>query len=411
MPDEVEAEDQASDLRDLLSGNLADGRVVVEIETKDAMRYRVERSPADGILLFDQDGKPTSFNLPGPLFSAEVYSQNEVEEIAKNPRFQLNLLDKFIREEKQSIEGQIDEITTQLGINSDRIQSSQRELDELRDKLSELPDVEEKLKAVERSDDGDEDDELRTEHGAKTLRDQQEERIVEIAAGLAGLRAELESVADSARQYTQSLDTADVASGPNKKLMESLGSLSRHTLDGAIEKIESLCADLEAGESKAEELSVELRFDHVLQDQLYRKVLDRFEQAKGRARERALLLRRQAELQKLATRQTKVEGDLKRCRKERQKLIKQLVELRDQRYQARVRVAEHLNERLAPMIQVRVEQSGNTDSYRQLLTELMYNSGLPYGSLVQKAKSDGRATSWESSRGQASANGGRSSAG
>jgi flagellar motility protein MotE (MotC chaperone) len=191
MPDEVEAEDQASDLRDPLSGNLADGRVVVEIETKDAMRYRVERSAADDLVIFDQDGKPTSFNLPGPLFSAEVYSQNEIEEIARNPRFQLNLLDKFIREEKQSIEGQMNEITTQLGMNSDHIQSSQRELDDLQDKLSELPDVEEKLKALERSDDDDEDDELRTEHEAKTLRDRQEELVVEMVERLAGLRAEL----------------------------------------------------------------------------------------------------------------------------------------------------------------------------------------------------------------------------
>jgi hypothetical protein len=166
--------------------------------------------------------------------------------------------------------------------------------------------------------------------------------------------------------------------------MTQLGLLSRRTLDGVIERIVAVCEDLGKGRSQIEDLSGKLRQDHMVQERLYREVLERFEQEKGKARERALLLKHQADLQKLATRQAKAQGELKRYRQEREKLVNKLVELRDQRYRARVGVANDLNGRLSPMIQVRVEQYGNTDAYKELLTELMRNSGLHYRHLVEK---------------------------
>jgi len=385
LPDEIEAKEQSQSLHRLLSGNLKSGRVAVDIETKDAMRYRVERSLDEEAVIFDQGGDPVGISLPGPLFSAEVYSQNEIEEIAKSPRFQLNLLDKFIWQENQEIERRIGDTTTQLWTNADGIQDSQRELDGLHDQLSELPNVEEKLKAFERSENGGEDDELRAEHEAKALRDRQAAKANEAVERLAGLRASLEKSDDLARQHLQALDTSDLASGPNSELLTELGTLSKEAFDGARQAILALCQGIKESESQVAALGVKLRQQHSTQDRLYQQVLERLEQEKGKAQERAHLLRRQAELQKCEVQRAKVQGDLKEQWQERQKLINQLVEFRDQRYRERLGVADYLNERLAPMIRVRVEQCGNTDLYRELLTELMRNSGLRYSPLVDKA--------------------------
>ena len=385
LPDEVEAKEQFQSLQRLLSGNLKGGRVAIDIETKDAMRYRVERSLDEEAVILDQGGNPVGISLPGPLFSAEVYSQNEIEEIAKNPRFQLNLLDKFIWQENLEIERRIDETTTQLGLNADRIQSSQRQLDDLHDQLSELPDVEEKLKAFERSENGAEDDELRAEHEAKALRDRQVAKAKEAVDRLADLRTNLEHAESLAGQHLQALDTSDLTSGPNGELLTELGALSQEALELARQALLTLCQQIEEREAQVAALGVKLRQQHSTQDRLYQEVLERFEQEKGKAQERARLLRRQGDLQKSEEQRTKFQGELKRQWEERQQLINQLVELRDERYRARLGVADYVNERLAPMIRVRVEQCGNTDRYRELLIELMRNSGLRYNPLVEKA--------------------------
>jgi len=385
LPDEVEAKEQFQSLQRLLSGNLRSGRVAIDIETKDAMGYRVERSLDEEAKIFDQGGDPVGISLPGPLFSAEVYSQHEIEEIARNPRFQLSLLDKFIWQENLEIERRIDETATQLGLNADRIQSGQRQLDDLHDQLSELPDVEEKLKAFERSENGGEDDELRAEHEAKALRDRQVAKAKEAGDRLVDLRTNLERASNLAGQHIQAVDTSDLASGPNGELLTELGTLSQEALEDARQTILSLCRRIEESETQVAALGAKLRQQHSTQDRLYQEVLDRFEQEKGKAQERARLLRRQGDLQKSEEQRTKVQGELKGQWQERQQLINQLVELRDQRYRARLGVADYLNERLAPMIRVRVEQCGNTDRYRELLIELMRNSGLRYNPLVEKA--------------------------
>lgn len=113
-------------------------------------------------------------------------------------------------------------------------------------------------------------------------------------------------------------------------------------------------------------------------------MLERFEQEKGKAQERARLLKRQAELQEVERKRAEVQERLRKQWGQRQRLIQQLVELRDRRFRLRQGIADRLNERLSPMIRVRIEQCGNTDEYRDLLSEAMRNSGLRYTLLVEK---------------------------
>jgi ABC-type dipeptide/oligopeptide/nickel transport system ATPase component len=128
-----------------------------------------------------------------------------------------------------------------------------------------------------------------------------------------------------------------------------------------------------------------LRQQQASQERRYREVLDRYAQEKGKAQERARLLSRQAELQVIDKHRRDAAARLERQQRERRALMSQLVDLRDQRYQLRLAVAQRLNEQLFPVIRVRVEQCGNTDEYRSLLSDAMRNSGLRYGSLVERA--------------------------
>jgi len=384
LPDDGQARERSQTIQRLVAGNLDTGRLAIDIQTKDGIPYRVERVLDDDPAIFTSEGEPVNISLPGPLFSAEVYSQNEIEEIANNPRFQLDLLDKFIRQDIDDIERKIEETCKHLGINADRVQTSQRELHGFRDQLRELPDVTEKLKAFEKAKDGRDDKELRAEHAAKALRDRQARMLTEAKQALAGLRGELETVGMGPLSCVQEIDPSQLASGPNAPFMTELGQVLSEATQQVDKGIHALHGLLTKAEERIVTLSGKMRQQYTVQERQYREVLERFEQEKGKAQERARLMKRQAELQDIEKHRTEVQEALRKQWGERQQRIQQLVGLRDQRFQLRQGVANYLNERLAPVIRVQIEQCGNTDQYRDLLLEAMRRSGLRYSPLVEK---------------------------
>ncbi|HUW15383.1 MAG TPA: hypothetical protein VM537_37075, partial [Anaerolineae bacterium] len=142
---------------------------------------------------------------------------------------------------------------------------------------------------------------------------------------------------------------------------------------------------VEEAEAKVASLHKALQQQQSIQERQYREVLDRFTREKGKVQERARLLNRRAELQVVEKRRCDAARKLEEQQQQRRRLINDLVDLRDRRYQLRQNVAERLNQQLSPMIRVHVEQCGATDEYRALLSEAMRNSGLRYTSLVGKA--------------------------
>jgi len=385
MPDGEEARERRQTIDRLITNNLGWATLSVEVETKDGISYRVQREVDGEPIVLDRDGDPVDISLPGPLFWAEVYSQNEIEEIANSPRFQLDLLDKFIRDEVDDLEREIERTCNHLAANADEIRSSQRQLDDCRDQLRELPDIAEKIKAFQATHAGEANGELRAEHDAKALRDAQERMVVEAAGGLSGLREDLQGVGLNAVHQARSLDTSDLAMGPNAQFMTKLQGVLDDAFERVDQGIQGLDQILEEAQTRVQTLAHDMRQQQVAQERRYRELLERFEQERGKAQERTRLLARQSQLQAVDKKRVQAEQELKEHWQERRRLIHELVDLRDRRHQLRLGVAESLNERLSPTIRVQVEQCGNTDEYRRLLSEAMRNSGLRYTPLVEKA--------------------------
>lgn len=67
----------------LIEGNLAGGRIEVAIQNRDGLSYVVSRSAGEAPVVLDANRSPTEINLrSGGLFSADIFSQNEVEAVA-----------------------------------------------------------------------------------------------------------------------------------------------------------------------------------------------------------------------------------------------------------------------------------------------------------------------------------------
>ena len=80
----------------LVEQNLGGGRVEIEFETKDGLRYIVSRSVGEEPVVLTADGEATELTLKsGDVFRADIYSQNEIERIAGQSWSQLGLIDNF----------------------------------------------------------------------------------------------------------------------------------------------------------------------------------------------------------------------------------------------------------------------------------------------------------------------------
>jgi hypothetical protein len=149
MPDEKVSPGRAQTAKAIVQSNLGNGRIRLGVQTKHGMRYVAERAWNEPTQIFNQDGEPTPISFERELiFTADVYSQNEIEEIATNPSFQLALLDKFVDEEVRRIVSDIRKLQRDLDQNGSELLRLDHEIEDLRETASELKAVEEKLKAL-----------------------------------------------------------------------------------------------------------------------------------------------------------------------------------------------------------------------------------------------------------------------
>lgn len=71
----------------LVKSNLGGGRLDVELCTKKDMRYTATRGANEAVQVLNEAGTPVAISLDrDQIFSADVFSQNEIEEIASSPK-------------------------------------------------------------------------------------------------------------------------------------------------------------------------------------------------------------------------------------------------------------------------------------------------------------------------------------
>ena len=116
MPDPKISSQRYRTIEGLVKANLGGGRISIELRTKTGMRYTAERSAAEAVQVINEAGTPVPVSLDrDQIFGADVFSQNEIEEIASNPAAQLGLLDRFVEAEAASIARELEALHRQLG--------------------------------------------------------------------------------------------------------------------------------------------------------------------------------------------------------------------------------------------------------------------------------------------------------
>jgi hypothetical protein len=384
MPDEKTSPARSRAIRGLVQSNLGNGRLRLSVRTKHGRGYLAERPWNDTAQITNDQGEATtiSFDRDG-IFRADVYSQDEIEEIATNTNLQLALLDKFIEEDVRRIEGEIKKTERDLAQNASDILRLELEMRDLGESAADVAAIEEKLKGLQETA-GPDAKAVNAAHTLRALREKERKTLEGLKSDIAKAATEFEAVVTGAsRRFTGRIDK-DVEAGANQEVFAQVAEQVREMSALLAACNVKVCEKADELAKIVDEQAAQLAERHAKQDLEYRALVAQSQEETGKAAERNQLQQRYLEV-------TTAQKDFDQRKRElteredyRGMLTNQLSELRNQRFELRKKVATELTEGLAPTIQVSITQSGNRDRYRELLAEALRNQSMKATSVADK---------------------------
>lgn len=374
MPDPRAFPQRHRALDALVKANLSTGRVAVEVRTKNAMRYTASREAGGEVQVRNESGVPVPVSLDSELFSADVFSQNEIEEIAVDPRAQLVLLDRFVEPEMAAVQKELEQLSRDLALNAEGLLKLDEELDQLRGAASEVTLLEEKLKGAGATV-GPDADKATAAHAAAN------DRLLEAKLPdhlLGDVQKVVRDFAAAAATYRASAD-AHLAganrSGANRDVVEALESATNSFAQAIATHLASVGNAARAAETIITAQRVLLNERHAVQDAEYTALNSRLAEEGDRASERKTLQQNLIAALSAARDQQAKEKLRSDLLAKRSDLLNRTSEFRDQRFKLRKAVASRLTERFES-IRVTVQQSADPVTFKALVAETLKGSGV-----------------------------------
>ena len=378
MPDVNDSRPRAKAIEGHVRGNLASGTIYLEVETKHGTRYRAERPWGDDVQVLDRDGEPVPVSLDRDLvFKADIYSQNEIEEIATTPRFQLSLIDRFAEEQIREVETEIARAKRQVQDSAAELRMIEGRIREAEEVVPEIDVVSKRLQELQLAD-GADAGLINTAHSHKALRGREAAAFDDLRHAINDARAIMRRQGEHVAEACAAPLIADFREGPNAALFEEVESLMASFVDTYRSETKRL---ENAGHAVLEQLiafSDQLAGDHARQEQQYRELVAQSDAERQHAAERASLQKRHLFL-------TRAQHDLSGLRQKHKamearhrKLMGEFSGFRDKRFALRKEVADRLSQALSPMVRVTVRQAGDRSTYESVLKEMLKGCGLQY---------------------------------
>ena len=349
-----------------IEGNLRGGTITVSVTSGDGLRYQIRRTWNEEPVVMTGEGAPTGRRLTPALFGVDIFSQNEIEAIAGNPREQLRLIDSFdsLRIEQKSQD--ISSTVAELRSNATELEGCRRRMAALSLEVEERQALEDRLERLAQVSDGTSEDVGR----ANALRSMREKEK-DCADALDKLFGEAaKAVSDFLARIGRGSRSADPSTIGESENIAIVGRLRERYSDFIRGIVDAVTSAVENGEEIKREFDAEraeLDMAQQAQEQEYLELIekadaDRSLVAERMATERKLnrILEKARELDELSAQEAALQA-------RREELLALLTRLRNERFALRDAVVRRINDALAPDIRVRVEQYGDTEAYQREL--------------------------------------------
>lgn len=134
---------------EIIKENLGKARARVELLVRSSVmhgqRFKIARRYGENATVRDEGGQPSNFSPKDLLPGLEIYGQNEIYEIARDPQGQLQLLERFLGAGAAENRRRIDEALTKLATNRKSLLESLQQKAVVEDELAKLPKLQERL--------------------------------------------------------------------------------------------------------------------------------------------------------------------------------------------------------------------------------------------------------------------------
>jgi hypothetical protein len=335
-------------------------------------------------IVLDAKRNPTSIKLAnGNFFRAEIFSQNEVESIADQKRFQMDLIDSFAAAEVSECDWKVDDLREDIVATARQSEPVRQRLQALQDDVKQLPAVEERRKAFTASGD-DSADEVNTAHEAKAMRDR-ESRAVRLAGEfVTNFRSALAYLAGRMKSDLSGTFSIEMLNAANGGQMREIADNLLECSTKTDEQLEAMLRGIDECMDTHTRHVCTLSDAHAGQELDFRAVIEKHKQFQEMSAERAALDRRRNELIEAGRLATEAKTEIEKLEQKQTVLLGQLSELRDERFRIRRGIADRLNAALNPTIRVTLVQDGDSESYRELLEERLKPMNMRHGVVAQK---------------------------
>jgi DNA repair ATPase RecN len=383
MPDPKSNQQRHRSIEALVKANLGNGRLTIDVRTRTNMRYTASRGAHDAVQVVNEAGTAVPISLDrDQIFGADVFSQNEIEEIASSPAAQLDLLDRFREQDTVAIARDLEELQRQLEQSSRDLVRVDQELDDARGGASELTVLQEKLKGLSEGA-GAEANRINTAHAAKGERARQEKVPDSLITAVQKLVRDVRSSQSAFQASVDAQLDSQTPQAANHEIFQALrADVQSFTsrIDAAFGSIED---EARTVETRIRERASTLAERHAIQEAEYRTIVAASEEEEARAAERQALLSALAIAQTAASEQLAKEQQRQALLKARAELLKSSSELHDQRFAIRKQIAERLTGQF-PSIRVTVSQAANVDVYQDLVTDALKGCGVKQGLTAER---------------------------
>lgn len=383
----------------LVKSNLGDGRIRLAVQTKDGLAYIVDRTASGAPMVLTAEEKPTDVRIHAPgFFRADIFSQNDVENIADSPQSQLALIDRFAAARMTDINRRIAALRAKLDANAGAIIPLQQQIDGLNDDLHTREAVAAKIKAMAEATPGGpgksggpggsgmdhKANEVNVAHRHRALRGREEQAIQESLTQASQYSQWLrEGIGQFVQKAGGAFDDA-IFAGPNGEIMSDIFAIVTD-LGQELDKLFERAA--EAVESRSERIAEvfgELHHIHQQQELAFRDLITKHKLAQGVATERAELEKKFNDLLAKERKRAELQRQLQTLRSERAAMSAQLHELWGERFEQRQQVAKWINEGAASPIRVQVDQCGDTTEYINALAGWMKGTVTQFNVVARK---------------------------
>jgi len=335
--------------------------LLVRIAHPSMKEYLIERTVPNPPKVKDKDGNVLDMGPEDVLEEVEIYGQHEVAELAKDRTKLTRLLDRFadvdpdLEEEKESLQRQLKDTRREL-------MEARRKVQDIEDRLDQLPVIEEKIKQFKAA--GIEEKlntktQLVKEEKVLKTTDERIEKIDDIRKDLADcLPLEKEFVSESA-----------LADLPNGDLLEPILELITTLNEKAEEIEEQLQSAVDDAQAQLKIIQESWNEREEQAQEEYEDALRELQEEQVDGEEYIRLQRKAEELRPLRKELEEYKDDRAEVEQRRRNLLGEWEDLKTKEYRAYETACNQVSEALGGQVKATVRYQGNRDPLIDLLDQ------------------------------------------